>query len=120
MEIKDLNFCFIGKDSVITGDLQLNGPSHIACRVEGSVTIETDNKIQIEPSAYILGKIDCHDIDVYGHVKGNINSTGTLRLFPSAVVEGEINSHSLIIKPGAIVNAMSATSKLAHLNGAKS
>ncbi len=109
MEIKDLNFCFLGKNSVITGELLLNGPSHIACRVEGNVVIENDSKVQIEPTAYVLGKIECHDIDVYGHVKGNIKSTGTLRLFPSAKVEGEIASKSLIIKPGAMLNVSGKT-----------
>ncbi len=109
MEIKDLDFCFLGKKSIFKGDLYLNGPTHIASTVEGNIITQTKAKISIEPSANIKGSIDSYDIDVYGKIEGNINSKGKLRLFPSAVVIGKVSANSLEIKPGAVLNAESET-----------
>ena len=110
MEINDLDFCFLGKKSTFKGDIYLNGPTHIASNVEGKIIAETNSKISIEPSSIIKGSIDSYDIDIYGKVEGDVNSKGVLRLFPSAIVTGQVSARSLEIRPGAILNATSQTS----------
>ena len=109
MEIKDLNFCFLGKKSTFKGDVYLNGPSHISSKVEGNIIAESNDIISIEPSSHIIGSISSYDIDIYGKVDGDIESKGRLRLFPSAIVTGTVKAKSMEIKPGAILNASSST-----------
>lgn len=110
MQLDDQNFCFIGKKSKIIGDLILDGPTHISSTIEGNLEVHPDHKLSIEPAGLVTGKIKAGDIDVYGQVEGDINASGTLRIFPCANVSGKISAKNLIIKPGAIVNMTGHTS----------
>ncbi len=104
MNINEQTFCFLGKDSIIKGELTLSGEVHLSAHVEGDLTLITDHTLSIEPHGKVVGKLNGINIDIYGTVNGDINASGTLRIFPSAKVEGKISAKALIIRPGAIVN----------------
>ncbi|EQC46087.1 polymer-forming cytoskeletal protein [Bacteriovorax sp. Seq25_V] len=104
MNINEQTFCFLGKDSVIRGELILSGEVHLSSTVEGDLTLKTNHTLSIEPHGKVIGTVTGINIDIYGTVTGDINASGTLRIFPSAKVEGKISAKALIIRPGAVVN----------------
>lgn len=110
MQLDDQTFCFFGKQSVIKGNLYLEGPTHISSKIEGNLEIKVEHKLSVEPTGFIHGTLKGGDIDVFGKVEGDIISSGILTIYPSAQVSGHINAKSLIIRPGAIVNMKGHTS----------
>ena len=104
MKLDDQNFFFLGKESILKGDIELYGPAHICGNLNGNIKIKDKFKLTIEPTAKVEGTINGHDIDIYGEVHGDVLCEGTLRIFPSSTIHGKINARSLVIKPGAVIN----------------
>ena len=106
-QIKELEFTFFGKGSVLEGDFKLSGPTRIASHIKGEVivsdNIEGSNLISIEPEGKLEGKISCDDIEIYGLFKGEIHSKGVVTIFPNARFEGLLKAKNLIIHPGSYV-----------------
>jgi cytoskeletal protein CcmA (bactofilin family) len=101
---KKQNYTVIGIASLIEGDLTLSGDVIIHSHIKGTITIKAPGKVTLERASHLEGTINCEDIDVFGKVEGNINSTGTLTVRSSANVSGTIKSGQLTVYPGAILN----------------
>jgi cytoskeletal protein CcmA (bactofilin family) len=101
---KNQNYTVIGINSLIEGDLTLFGDVIIHSKIKGTITVNDSGKIILERGSLVKGSINCQDIDVFGKVEGNINSTGTLAIRASANVSGTIKCTKLTVYPGAILN----------------
>lgn len=105
MNINDIyKFNSISKDSSITGDLDLKNPTNIFGNIEGSIKMLTDDRIIQFDSSTIEGNIHCADIEIQGKVDGHIFSSGTVTVKSSAVINGRIESKSLVVYPGSELN----------------
>ena len=82
----------------------MHGPARVACKVEGSIFIDTEDTLTIERSASVTGDINCHNLEIFGHVEGNVNATGKVVIYPSGQVNIALKSKSLVVHPGACVN----------------
>lgn len=109
MQLGEQTFCFFGKNSTLRGEFELHGQTHINCRVIGELHVVSEEVLSIGPQSEVEGNINATNIDIYGMVKGDISALGTLRIFPSARVEGKVSAKSLIIKPGAKINMIGHT-----------
>ncbi|MCP3672357.1 MAG: polymer-forming cytoskeletal protein [Gammaproteobacteria bacterium] len=109
IDIRDQDYCFVGEGSEIKGSIVLRGTTHLASNIEGEVKVDSDSLLIIEREGIIDGTISCYDLEIYGKVKGKVISSGKITIFPSAEVNAELFSQSLVIFPGATVNMTSQT-----------
>lgn len=98
------DYVHIGRESFISGELSLIGPSIICGSIAGNIEAKNSEHIQIESTASIKGTIKCHHISIYGNIDGEIQSTGKVSFYPTAKFKGIVSATHLEIFPGATVD----------------
>lgn len=91
----------IAKGFKLEGRLDVAGPLRINGTVKG--TVQSKSQVVLGETAQIEGEIHCGFLSVAGKVKGNVHCTERLEILASGLVEGDINSPSLGIEPGGIL-----------------
>jgi cytoskeletal protein CcmA (bactofilin family) len=104
IDLSQHTFSLLGKGDFFKGEIILHNDTFISSRFEGSIRMEGDCKLVIEPSASIIGKINAHSVELYGSVEGEIDVTEMIILYPSSIVKGRVKAQSIHIQPGAIIN----------------
>ncbi len=90
----------IGPDAVFKGELRFEkGVRHLGA-FEGQ--IETKGHLLIAEGARLVGEVSAGNIDVEGNVKGNLKSSGKVRLTSSAKLEGDLHTSRLEVADGAV------------------
>ena len=86
----------------IVGDLESNGVVKIDGRVDGSVTHA--RQVLLGRGATIKGNVTADELVVGGTVEGGIRATERLELQATAVVNGDIETKSIVVLEGARIN----------------
>jgi cytoskeletal protein CcmA (bactofilin family) len=102
--IQNQTFTTIGKSTVLKGDFNFVGTTHLLGNLNGVVTLEGRSKLVLEIGSMTDAVLNCCDVEIYGEFTGEIKATGNVTLYPTAVVNGKIIAKSLEILPGAVVN----------------
>lgn len=102
-DFKDFKYNILGSHSQIQGDLTLSGDAIITSRIEGSIKVVGEGRLILERGSFVEGKIEAHDVEIFGTVKGEIRSTGTVSVRASAKISGSLEAKKLVVYPGAIV-----------------
>jgi len=92
-----ISHSIISADMKITGDLQSDGGIIIEGQVKGNVVGET---VKIASGATVLGDVSARDLIIDGSLTGTVR-TGTLKIGPKAVFEGELQCDHFEIAKGA-------------------
>lgn len=92
----------VAAGTVIVGNIATPGNIRVEGTVEGS--LESQNKIIVGDSAEVHGNLSAKEIEIAGHVKGEIRCSGALFLKKTAVILGDIYTKKLIIENGAELN----------------
>ncbi len=90
----------ISADLKITGDLHSDGEIIIEGQVKGDIVGDT---VKIVSGATVLGDVRTRDLIIYGGVTGTVR-TGTVKIGPQAVFEGELQCDHFEIAKGAQVD----------------
>ncbi|HLE11776.1 MAG: hypothetical protein A2504_15240 [Bdellovibrionales bacterium RIFOXYD12_FULL_39_22] len=98
------NFSYFAKNSKLIGSFEMSGPTHLASHLEGELFMLSSATLYIERLGVFIGKINCHNLEIYGQFEGTIVSSGKVIIYPSAQVTGEIQCRNLLIMPGSSVN----------------
>ena len=90
----------IGKETVITGTLDIKGD----LRVEGSVKgkIVSSGCVTVGSTGLVEAEIEAESAIVAGAMKGNVKTTEKIELQAKCEMEGDIRTKSLIIEQGAV------------------
>ena len=90
----------IGKDTVITGTLDIKG----ALRVEGTVKgkIICSGCVTIGSTGRVEAEIEAESAIVAGAMKGNINTSEKIELQAKCEMDGDLRTKSLVIEEGAV------------------
>ena len=90
----------IGKDTVITGTLDVKG----ALRVEGTVKgkIISSGCVTIGSTGLVEAEIEAESAIVAGTMRGNVNTSDKIELQAKCEMEGDLRTKSLVIEDGAI------------------
>jgi cytoskeletal protein CcmA (bactofilin family) len=90
----------VGKDTVITGTVDVKG----AVRVDGTVKgkIICSDCVTIGATGLVEAEIEANSAVVAGHMVGNIAATETIELQAKCEMEGDLKTKSLVIEQGAI------------------
>ncbi len=90
----------IGKDSVITGTIDIKGPLRIDGRVKGQVN-STDT-VTVGAGGNLEAELKCKVAIISGIVSGNIIATEKVELQAKAEISGDLKTKSLVIEQGAV------------------
>ena len=92
----------IGKGTHVSGNMETLGN----IRVEGSVTgdIKSQSKVAFGQSSKLEGNLLAKCAEVAGHIIGTVEITEQLVLKPTAIIEGDIITHKLLVESGAVFN----------------
>ncbi|MGI6357853.1 MAG: bactofilin family protein [Bacillota bacterium] len=74
----------------------------LGARIEGN--IESQGNVQIRDGAVVIGNVDGQSMQVFGAVKGDILLPGHLTVGSTAVIVGDIQTGTLDIQNGAIID----------------
>jgi cytoskeletal protein CcmA (bactofilin family) len=94
----------IGSNTQITGSISSNGMVRIDGEVNGNINIEGD--IFLGESSVINGDVTASNVNIAGKVKGNIFTSGVLRLLPTARLIGDIQVKSFVSEEGSVFEGM--------------
>ena len=90
----------IGKDTVITGTLDIKG----ALRVDGTVNgkIISSDCVTIGASGTVEAEIEANTAVIAGKLSGNIHATEKIELQAKCEMSGDLKTKSLVIEQGAV------------------
>lgn len=99
-ESEGLMNTLIGKDTVITGTVDVKG----ALRVDGTVKgkIICSDCVTIGTTGMVEAEIESKEAVVAGHMHGNINATEKIELQANCEMDGDLRTKSLVIEQGAM------------------
>ena len=86
----------------VEGDISANNLSFEASSLVGNIT--TQDTTRISESSTIKGNINSMNVYISGTINGNIVATGHTSLACNAIVTGDIQTSSLEIATGAVIN----------------
>ena len=87
----------IAQGVAIKGDVMGDGELHLDCAIQGDIRV---GKLVLGPNARVEGALFAQVIEVHGKVTGAI-SAKQVRLYGSAVVDGDITHEQLAMETGA-------------------
>lgn len=102
--IQNQTFTTIGKSTVLSGNFNFFGTTHLLGKLNGTISVTSPAKIVLEIGSVTEATLICGDLEIYGEFTGEIKSTGVVTFYPTAIVSGKIIAKSMEILPGAVVN----------------
>lgn len=100
-ETKRLEYeVIIGKNTVLNGNININGGTRIDGTVDGTVAVDSD--LFIGETGVIRATVYAQNATISGAVTGNICCKGRLELTSKARVTGDIKCGVLVIAEGAV------------------
>ncbi len=102
--IKHQEFTHIGQNSKLKGEFEFKGKTQIEGEVHGTIRMLHISSLILGIDSRIVGKIYCHDLEIYGSIEAEIEASGKVIIYPSAQVVGNLKAKSLEVLPGAEVN----------------
>lgn len=89
----------IGSNTIINGDLHSTGTIRVDGQVNGNIKIE--GNIFIGESSTIVGDITASNVTIAGSVKGDVFTSGVLKLLPSCKLKGDVQVKSFVSDEGS-------------------
>lgn len=86
----------------VAGDLETAGTIKIDGRIEGSVT--GARQVLLGRGGAVRGNVIADEVVLGGSVDGNVHAASRLELQSSAVVNGDIETKSIVVLEGAKIN----------------
>ncbi len=99
-EVDGLMNTIIGKDTVITGTLDIKG----ALRVDGTVKgkILCSDCVTVGATGLVEAEIEADSAIIAGRMVGNVVTTEKIELQTKCEMEGDLRTKSLVIEQGAV------------------
>jgi cytoskeletal protein CcmA (bactofilin family) len=96
----------IGPGSLIQGDQSIKGNLLVSGECVGNLRfdLQTEDTAVIDTGGMMRGDITCKNAIVIGRVEGNLHVENRLEIYPSAIVNGDINYGQIFIHADARVN----------------
>ena len=99
-EANGLMNTIIGKDTVITGTLDIKGALRVDGQVKGKIICS--DCVTVGTTGNVEADIEANTSIIAGHVSGNVVCTETIELQAKCEMDGDLKTKSLVIEQGAI------------------
>ena len=87
----------VAQGVAIKGDVMGDGEVHLDCVIQGDIRV---GKLVLGPNARVEGALHAQVIEIHGRVTGTV-SAKQVRLYGTAVVDGDITHEQLAMESGA-------------------
>jgi len=104
---------YLGHGTKVNGKLHFDGPATIEGEVEGEIVSQAN--VTVGQQAIVKGKITAASILVQGKVIADVQAEKKLEIQPPGSVVGDVNTQSLVIGDGAILEGHIAMKKEARV-----
>jgi len=94
----------IGAGTLFEGDIMSDRSIAIEGRVKGRIMAKGD--VVVGSEAIVEAEIATENIEVYGHIVGNIRAYGRLEVGATGRITGDVTAKTLAIKEGGNVNGV--------------
>jgi cytoskeletal protein CcmA (bactofilin family) len=111
----ETSLSIIAAGTTVSGDIACGGVLKVEGRIEGSV-LEA-RQVMLAKQGGIQGNVNAHEVVVGGVIDGDVTATDRLELQSSAVVNGEINTKSIVVMEGARINGGVRMTEIALVSG---
>lgn len=101
----------VSAGTVISGDVSCTGVLKVEGQINGSVL--KARQVMLAKDGAIRGDVTAHEIVLGGVVDGNVTAADRLELQPTAVVNGDIATKSIVVMEGARINGSVKMTELA-------
>ena len=95
----------ISSTTFIVGDIKAEEHFIINGTVKGNIEIR-DHNFFLGPKGRLEGDIQAQNVKIRGHMDGNIKAKGKVEITRGANFSGKIQSKSLVVESGAILDAI--------------
>jgi len=99
-EANGLMNTIIGKDTIITGTLDVKGALRVDGQVKGKII--SSDCVTIGATGQVEADVEAQTAIVAGHVIGNITCSEKIELQAKCEMEGDLKAKSLVIEQGAV------------------
>lgn len=106
----------IGKGTTVKGEIETTGNIRIEGMLEGN--IRSKAKAVFGESAHIKGNVYAQNAEIAGKIDGTVHVADTLVLKPGALINADIFTGNLIIEPGAKFNGKCEMTKSTEIKEA--
>ena len=104
---------YLGPGTKIIGKLHFDGPATNEGEVEGEIVAVAN--VTIAQEATVKGKINDTSIHVQGKVMADVSAEKRLEIQPPGSVIGDVNTQSLIVGDGAVLEGQVSMRKEARV-----
>jgi len=99
-EANGLMNTIIGKDTVITGTLDVKGALRVDGQVKGKII--SSDCVTVGATGQIEADIEAQTAIIAGHVNGNVVCADKIELQAKCEMDGDLKTRSLVIEQGAV------------------
>ncbi len=96
---------FLDQGTAITGELQFSGTLRIDGKFHGSIS--TADVLTIGEHAVVHADIKVGEIEIHGRVSGNIEAKRRIEVRPTAHINGDLRTPTLVVEAGATFDGSS-------------
>lgn len=90
----------IGKDTVITGTLDIKGALRVDGQVKGKIICS--DCVTVGATGSVEADIEADTAIIAGHLVGNVNTKEKIELQAKCEMDGDLKTKSLVIEQGAV------------------
>jgi len=99
-EVDGLMNTIVGKDTVITGTVDVKGELRVDGTVKGKII--SSDCVTIGATGLVEAEIEANSAVIAGRMVGNIVATEKIELQAKCEMEGDLKTKSLVIEQGAV------------------
>ena len=93
---------FLDKGTNVTGELEFAGTLRIDGNFQGSIS--TADNLIIGEHAVVHADIKVGELEIHGQLFGTVQAKHRVVIFPSGRVRGDMNTPTLSVSPGAVID----------------
>ncbi len=100
----------LGAGTVIQGKLSFDMPVSIDGKLSGELF--SSESVIVGKTGIINAEIEVRELIVYGTIRGNVKATEKISMLKGSILDGTIQTPSLIVEEGSTINCQCTMSKI--------
>ena len=99
-KVEGMSLSLVAEGDELVGRWVMGGSGQILGVLEGQVACRAE--LMVGPGAVVRADIEAHDLVIAGHVRGNVQVRGRLKITTTGRLEGDAEVGSLVVQEGGV------------------